>query len=805
MKLILFSSQRIDNTKNHNKMSDLNISGNESLQDIAIPIEDDNIHSRFANVLKKFRIDFGTNDLRSIALGFKLITYKKLSNLYDSDPTKSEDISNWILECKFWTILESLLDVKFNRNLSSSSQSIIPNNSLDSSDFCEYSSDTVINDKVISSDIELLQIFTCLSSLSETFKLDFPNQSDNDNDDNDSIQTVTKWLHTLNQLNSFNKDPNLVKNLDIDAPSRTNLKINEKDKKSDEFFFKKAYKLLISRDFDELNSLCELTNNWDFALMIAGLNDRIDPIIDLNDFSGNTIPSGVKSKLLRSRTIYSLTNNTEISKYEKACYGILSSDFISSSNAAESWEEKLYLYLKNLLNHRLENKILKIYKDLNMESELSLLYKLNKPPVVSNNVDDILNKLTSDENLTVKEQSRHSIRVLVGSLISNNVKDLMNNTVKSLDSLLLNNDDAEIKNEISNESYLLRILTHLSIILQLIYGEDIISNEDYTKLLKFYILRLILYKSYELVPIYISFIPTVDQMIEIYSSLLYQFEYSIQDRASQIDGMRKLQLPLESILRKTIERGFKETNDYYPTNIEIQLNYEVDDIDKKLYSTIFWFIDSSMIIDAIDATVILLRRFLLVGKIGAAIEFLETFSLPDLLDDYKSKYSIYSTLPNSENLDIQLIPSYKMHELTQYWNLFKTFKLLISYDQENSIFEELDLVIKSLYKLVKTWLFDLITNDQDIEITSSDIEIYNELRRIYIPTIFNTLFDILIENNHPNKKFIQDAMDLVNLLADEEFKLYEIFNSTNELKPFLSKLANVGCQLYGEFKEGVYV
>lgn len=779
---------------------------NVDLSNIDVTIEDDSIHSSFAKVLKSFRIEFGASELRSIALGFKVITYKKLMSLYDTDSLQVELISNWILECKFWTMLESLLDVKFNKDLSQSVQKT----KVDLEGVCEYSSDTVLQDKIISSDGDLLQIFTCINTLSDTFKLDFPTQDDENNVDDENELQYTKWHNTLLKLNSTNRDPTLVRTLDVDSPLRTGYQVDFTDAKRDEAFFKRAYKLLLSHEFDDLKTLCEATNNWDFALMLAGLNDRIDPVIDLNDFSKNTVPSGVKSKLLRKRAIYQLANSTKLdsSPYEKACYGILSSDFMSANELATNWEEKLYLYLSNVFSHKLDTKIMKLYQDLGMDSEVSLISKLTKPPVVSNSVDDILNKLSNDRNPVIKEQSKHSIRVLIGSVISDNVKTLMENTVQSLDKLLSVDDN--IDNEITNESYLLRILAHLAIILQLIYGEQIINNHDYTKLLKCYILRLILYKSYDLVPVYVSFIPTEEAIIEIYSSLLFQFEYSSSDRFSQISGMRTLRLPLEPILRKTIEKAFNETTEYYPTSSEIQLNYQVDGIDEKLYSTIYWFIDAGMIFDCLDAIIVLLRRFLLVGKIGSAIEFLGSISLPQLIDNYRCETSVLTNMKesNADLSQIQHIPNYKLLELTQYHNLFSAFKLMLSYDPATVSYDDLQTLIKSLDKIVKSWLFDLVDEDSsyhDNEILDSDVDIYKELRRIYIPTLFNALFDVLVENKSKGKKFAQQAVELVNLLADEEYKLYDILNSTDELKTFLVKFSNVGCLLYGDNKEGVYV
>ncbi|CAI8503900.1 unnamed protein product [Pichia kudriavzevii] len=763
-----------------------------SIEDVSISIEDDDIHNGFANILRRFRMDFGSDDLRSITAGFKMITVSKLMKTFEVDPNNAS-INNWILEFKFWSILEGLLDVKFHQDLlcgddkrdNSSANSELP---IDLKNLCEYSSETVITDQIISADSSLLQLYTVMKTLSDTFSLDFQLLNSDINMDN---LNITKWLATLNKINSFNRDPKLIKELDADAPLRSNLEIDEDDKSNDERFFSKAFELLISNNLEELQDLCQNTNNWDFALMIAGLQDRIDPVIDLDDYSNSTRPSGVKNKLLRKRTIYQLLQNEKMGLYEKACYSFLSNDFVYCNEPVDNWEQKLYLYLNNLLNIEVENKELKIIKRLGFQT--NLIDKLPSPPIMSENINDILNKLNNDSNSNIRDQSKHPIRVLIGSVISDNVQTLMNNTIKSIDDL--NSND-----EIMNDTFILRVLTHLSIILQLTYGEKIISNYDYTKLLKCYILRLILYKKYELVPIYISFIPS-DEIIQVYSHLLFQFDYESTDRIPQIENMRNLDLPLENILRKTMEIAFRDTAEYYPTNVTVQLIYDVEAIDEKLYSTIFWFIDAHMYSDCLEVIVILLRRFLLVGKIASAIKFLETVSLPKLIDNYKYKVTIIE-----DDNDELILPDFKLLELRYYNQLFTTFKkLLDSNDKAEDInVEKFQGLVKSLNAIVREWLFPLV-NYEDDEVSQDDVETYKELRRIYLPTLFNALFDLLISKRQWGKKNVRDAMDLVNLLADEKYKLYEIFNSTNELQPFMEKLSKVGCQLFGEYKEGVYV
>lgn len=751
---------------------------------IQLSVEDDDVHTQFAKVLREFRTEFGKFDLRSMASKFKVIAHKKLLKAYETDASQIDHITNWALECKFWTLMETLHDVKLNKELLDDSLVITREPTYD--DVCEYSSDVFIADKLIVSDLKISQLLVSMTTLSQTFKLDFPTEQDEEID----IQT-TKWLNTLNSLNSMSNNPSLVESLDADAPTRTGLRIKPIDTEKDEVFFKKAFNLLLCNELEDLNELCKITNNWDFALLLAGFKDRVDPVMDLNELESNTKTTGVKSQILRKRTLYQLLKTLEESdtagKYEKACYGFLANDFLSCHTLATNWEEKLLMYLKNYLNTKLDDQLVKIHKEYNIESaDLALINKLPKPPIMSNSVDDILIKLSNDSNENIREQSKHSIRVLIGSLISDNVKDLMNNTIQSLENMVQKNGE----DNVLADTYLLRILTHLAIILQLVYGESLIKNQSYTKLLNFYIYRLTLYKAYELIPTYVAYIPEESDIVGIYSDLIMKFEFTAEERMKQISGIRHAMLPLESILRETVEKAFNETAQYYPTNKEVVLIPDVAPIDQKLYQIVYWFIDAQMVDDAVDAITVLLRRFLLVGKVVVSIEFIDSINLPFLIDSYQTKHEIQEDLD-----DIKPIM-----ELIQYRNFIAVFKILRNINLETCTFEEVQSLASKLKSLIKSWFFEL-SNDSEQE----NKEVFNELRRIYIPVLFNSLFNILIDNRFENQELIKEAIDMVNLLADEDYKLYEIFNSTNELEPFMVKFADVSCELYGKFEEGIYL
>ncbi|ODV85354.1 hypothetical protein CANARDRAFT_188645, partial [[Candida] arabinofermentans NRRL YB-2248] len=722
---------------------------------------------KFASALKQFRLNWGDQTIKDLVKSFQKTTSQQILNSNDLN-LGSNIVENWILETKFWKLLELLLP--FN-------QSNIT--TVDDQDdvIHSYTSNTILLEKIIQNDSNLLQLHKIIEWIRQGLEIDLL-----DNEDDVSINDlqITKWLNTKIEIQAGATKPNGVKYLDMDSPlrSHTNNKINEKDKIKDELFFKKAFHLLLLNKLDELNELCQLTNNYYFQLMLRGLQDYYDPQL-LGELAK---PIGIKNKLLWKRTIFKLMQNQSIGKFEKGCYGFLCGDYTSCESLTQSWEKKLLIYLNCLFQNEIDEKLIWYYNNKMMHGVGSLL-KYSKPPKMISSITEALNLLANDSNDSIKKQSEHPIRVLMGSIISNNIEKLMENSLNTLNIILSKDPIDNLSFDLTNEAYLLRILVHLSIFLQLIYGEEIISNLNYTKLLKSYITRLILYKLYDLIPCYIAFIPKDEDLIDIYSYFLSNYIFKFDERLTQLKSMEQLNLPMDSILIKTVEKSFNNSIEYYDDlkTQEITLSSLVDEQDIKLYSSIYWFYDSNMIIDCLQSIIILIRRFLIVGKIKSTIEFLKTIKLNDLLNEYKLK----TTLSDDENDDI----SYSLiDEFIQYQNLINCFEKIENYnklnnDNSSELVESINSLSIKLDSFLKTFLFELIN---DSNTTPSDMDTYIELRRIYIPLIFNTLFDILIENRKLTQTlFLQKAIEMIHFLSDSNYKIYDILNSVNQLKPFL--------------------
>lgn len=743
-------------------------------------VESNQVSIKFARVLKDFRTKFGTMQLTDLLDGFKKVSYQELLDTYNEENASDEELENWILESKFWAILESLLDIKFVKEIADS----VPITGITS-----YSSNTVLQDKVLERDNALLQNYTVLNALADSANLNL-NQPDTDITE----MQVSKWLNTTMALRRGKQD-NLVSHLDVDAPLREGQPLVITDIQKDAIFFKRCFELLLANNQDELQNLCQQTNNWDFALACCGQKDYVDPALDLHD--ATIAPVGIKHKLLWRHTIYNLTSNS-LSVPETAVYSYLSGDFLGCESLVDNWEDKLQIYLNNLVQCSLEDRLLDCYKSLSNVSEIDTVAGLASPPKIAENVGDILNKLAADSNETIQKQSQHPIRVLIGSVISDRVEMLMKNAISMLNSIVT---DKQSTNELTSQSYLLRILTHLAILLQLIYGDKIISNDDYTELVRSYVARLALYRLYGQIPVYISYIPDDESLVTTYAYFLSNYDFTQDDRQGQLRLMSQLNLPTEAVLRETVAKSFSDTEALYPIDGEVTLDNEVTVVDRKLYGSIYWFCDSSMVTDCLDATVMLMRRFLLCGKLQASIEFINSISLRQIINDYKRR----TTLMNESDPDVQqfVVPTSELAELAQYQNLIASFTLLNQFDaQDDKDLKSVVSVAASLDQLLKTWMLDLAA---DNTVKEDDRQVYQELRRLYVPTIFTTLFDLLVDYRHLSEDLLFDqAVQMVNVLADEKYKFYKIFKSTGELKPFLQKFASISCSSFGERSDGIY-
>ncbi|KAG7816698.1 hypothetical protein KL919_003994 [Ogataea angusta] len=751
-------------------------------------VEDTNVHIHFAKVLKDFRMNFGHRFVNELIKDFRKFSAQELLYSYEQNADQNI-IENWILESQFWDLVETIFQDRLAKDSSNGNEEVLRTKNIN-----KFTSRSIVSDNALIQDSELARIYVLMKWLSKSFKLDIIR--DDYKVDMNSLP-ATKWLNTKIETQSNNpKFAHMFLDDDFYLRSNSGADLHDDDKRDDDSFYKACFNLLLSGDTAQLFQLCENTNNWGMSLILTALQDYIDPKIELDDNAAK--PVGVKNTILWRRSLYKLSQVSTFSKYERACYGFLCGDVASCEQQARSWESKLLIFLNNIFIHDLEQAMVASEFPLSLSSDFRAS-GLPRPPKIVETVTDALNVLASSSDQTIKEQSQHPLRVLMGSVMTNKVETLMRNCLDSLQNLMLQSAEGFESFELTSDAYLLRVLVHFAIVLELKFGDQLISNTEYTQLLRSYISRLILYEHYDLLPIYISFIPNDEDLVDTYSHLLSHYQFEKSERIKQLKAIRQLNLPLESILRKSATRLFKCTQHMYIHDQEICLSSQVTDSDRKLFSTVYWFYDAGMLCDCVESMVSLLRRLLLCGKVQATIEMIESINIPDVIREYKYKVESLDGI-NELPQGLFVIPAFKLDELMQYQIFAENFKSLNEFQMDTesikteALIESLLIRSTSIEHLIKSFLFDL-SNDQFIAL--EDRKIYQELRQLYIPALFDMTFNLLISfKEHSSDLLIRRAMELIHLLSSSEFRLYEVFKAAGKLKSFLRKFGAVSSENY---------
>lgn len=709
--------------------SDLEISDASGLQD---PV----VLAKFADALKDFKLH-KTQDVFDVVKEFRSITASKAYEVSTQNPNSSEYL-NWELEAKLWHLVELLVNYRY----SEESEKL---------ETYSFNSNIVFEENFYKESSKLREIWLMILWLQESaIEPERPNLSS------------SKWLNT--QLS------HALENLDSDAPIRLNKSINPKDQEQDSVFYKYIFELILAGRLDEAQTECMRTNNWTLRMILSGLNEYLDPVIDkqIEQIDENT--QGIKKKALWRRTLYLLSKNESLNEYEKAIYGYLVGD-LSPLKLANTWDSQLLIYLNHILTSEVENSL--IENDRIDKEDLILTI-----PKSDLTVQDVLNSISQK----LKEESEHPLRVLIASVLSNKIGPIIHSSLSLVGSVMLGKDEV---NEIFGEPYALRIVTHLAIFISII-DPSAISSEDRSKLLTTYILVLRLYEQYDLIPVYVSFLSEVEAR-DAYSLFLIDL-FDSKQRTTQLELSRLYNLPLENILKRTVERVFSLTEEHYQIKSGVTLQ-DIDEVDNKLISGVEWFIEAKMYSDAIHAAVSLFRRFLLTGRTKAAQEFASRNSLSQLLKNYDVEQ--YGVLVDKE------VSQFEREELLQYDALVKGLIAIDEWRSKPKIggavtnIEYINTITQDLRSLIGSVFLELSETDYEVDIVQ-------ELRSLYIPYLIIQLHTIFVDGRKFRASYLREALNMVNTVASESSKFYILFQNCGRLKEYLALVADCAALAAGE-------
>jgi len=722
----------------------------------------------FTNILKEYIIESlgkseenenGTNtdnplDPFDMIKEFRSIAAQSAAHLLSSGIHDST-YNDWELEAKFWHLVDLLLSFRVSNNQ-------VNDDGTHSSPMAihSYNSNAVFEKKLMFENKSLYQIWIIIVWLQQNMpEVERP-----------SNLMTSKWSNSLIAGG--------LKSADLDCPLRdpeNSNNIDIKDKEQDHIFFKYIYHLLIAGKFEEAFDECRMSENLTLCMIMCGMQEYINPKIDEQLATEFDTQLGIKKRTLWRTAVFNLSYQTQLDVYERAIYSFLSGTTPNDDILADSnWESELLLNLNQIIQIEVGNYLLK-------EDKADIREIITPIPMQSPSLETVLNVVSSKH----MDESTHPIRALIGSVILNTLPTMIHSSVDMLLDIV---KGFETSNDLLDEPYLLRIMTHLTIILDII-EPGIVSNADKLKLVTAYVSVLKLRGLYESIPVYISFLDE-GSVVDAYSFILCTIE-DTSIRRSQLDLINLLRLPKNNILKKTTERVFQETESYYSPDQSINVTYDISDIDRHLLFGVEWLIEGRLYTDVLHSMVAMSRRLLINGKVGTLQYFMESNQIEELLRNYKAE------LVSLDSSDIVFDEDVVVKEIEQYQSLVtgfkkyrdwqKAVKLLNSESNIPTLIEIFQRYSKYSIDLAKSFLISL-TEDENRE----DFAVLYEIRALYTPYLIIELHKGLVEAAELLKipTFINDALGFTNLVANETDKIYLLFQSCGRLKEYLKLVAH---------------
>ncbi|KAL6451925.1 NUP84 Nucleoporin NUP84 [Candida maltosa Xu316] len=678
---------------------------------------------------------------QALKLGSELNDDESNAHLY-------EQFSSWDLETKLWNLAEDL----YSSRLSSPEDFHVH----------DYSSLSLKQDQFLSSHPKLKELLIIINWIQR-----------NTNSFSYQSNEQTKWQNTKIALQTADvsvfiqdntkSNQKFIDKLDIDAPLRSNLPVHPNDQLIDSENYSVIYKLILSGKIQEAIDYANTTGNFALALILVGAAQDSG---DDNDSQAG----GLKHKLLWKETVYKLSQQSNLNKYEKLIYNYLCGGDISENlkAAGNSWEESLLLYAYQLLSYKLDLFILE-------NSSESLSISIPKPHPRS--INEILNALSS-ANTEVAAESLNPLRIISGAIMIDEVWSVIQK---------IDNDSLENKN-------ILRILVHLAIFIALV--RPIEDASALTSIIRFYISDLLETNMSDLIPVYLSFIPNETDARETYSIILSSITDK-DERTRQLKAAKKISQPfineevgdmiivddddkLVNVLRRTVERVMKETEPYYQNESAVLVHDDdskTDETDFTLYRAVEWFFENHMYEDAIKATIVVVRRFLANGKLASLKRFASGNDFKRLILDYNVSV-IHKKDDNEISEDVK-------QELLEYNNFIEALTLIDDWKSftasgnsynGSTVESSLEKTNKVLKSILSKWLLDLPD------------PVFKDFRALYIPYLIMELITIYQNARVKDWKYIHQAYGLINEVADNSENDYlECFTKSGRLNEFLVK------------------
>lgn len=714
------------------------------------------IEDQFAEALADFRVH---EDPFVTIREFRRLCLEQVTRVASSDDSSVHD---WELETKLWDLVELLYEFRYRIDL----------NQLDTLPEYPFSSLCIKQENWLLRNPQFKQLQLVILWI----------QRNTSGFDDEVVDAGQKWGATRRESASGFDMGNYVDSVDADAQITSDKLIHPSDESTDTAVIRKIYHLVLANEFSEAINVANDTGNYALALILVGaVQEYKDPEIDGGNPENDPPRAlGVKHKLTWKRTTYQLSQLGHLNRYERMIYTYLTGGDISSNieDAAGIWEPSLLLYCQQILAYHLE----KFWMDISNTK--------GEPLTALPQFADITEIITSlpKMSLQLRVQCQEPARI-IDSLVITNQEHALFQDVASTDAPL--------------PVSLVRVVTHLAIIHQLVFKD--VAQEDFDSarhsdqitadLIKKYTSILRNKSKAELVPVYFSFVIEETERREAWSRFLSNMTEPTQ-RQRQLEILRKVgnHSPIDfaddqmsNVYHCTVELALNETHHHYQRQGQVELEAaSYDENDERLINAVDWYYLNKMYRDFLAAGIVVMQRFLAVGKLGAVVEFARGKNFTKILKDYDRL-----TIADEGNA----LDEGARQEFIQYANLINGIQLIDEFhhfvekgsEWNEKVDPSLEKISATVGTLIETWFSPKSISAPDSETATR----YASYRQLYVPYFIFELLKIYVAARARDWQYMEKAFELINSVADECHDYLGCFVESDRLTEFVATVGEV--------------
>lgn len=619
------------------------------------------------------------------------------------------------------------------------------------------------------------------------------------------------------------KPNNIITELDPDAVYRQEKRLVPEDEMFENRLLRTIYFLIRRGKIEEAITLVSSSDqSWRAASIRGGLYFR-DPKLENNDFEGlsydldceddaNTVmgdefsdvPAGNLNRFLWKSTCYAISKESKNPKYERALYAILCGDLDTLLQACETWEDYLWAYYNCLMESRIET----YFRQCGRTNEPT---GLPTPPLL---------ELTEKEIFENLEQSpEQAIYQLAWKDYSQIKKHMI---LGSLDELI---EDIHVKltsppgQEKSHVDF--RVIRTVSLLILFLRTFGLLQEPSSGDLIiQVYIYRLSQLNQFRFAILYCSKLSN-NMQVDVYANLLSSINDSLEVRLECLRYGSMYGLNFDQVLLVTAEKSLESaaskdlpTEGLDPERFSFTTWCEEIPLSVVLQVRAFEWInhESSFFAESISLCNSACRRFLKSGRVWAANVLLTAMPKNFVLPEWRVELEDGASIPDDLAMSAQEYLNYDLL-LDGFRRLDKWKSLLHIRPSSNSNeYRDWEAKIKESTVNTEEGLREILSCDWMNNCfppirpgsTESDMRkvLKNEvilLRRLYIPEIVFSLYDVLMQtiDLFPNNVF--KALELSEMVAYEKLGIYKVLmnrpkkhGSYNSIPLFLDKMQQAG-------------